>query len=168
MKNILYILLILPTLLSCQSEKNVNKYPFFVGDIQFDEKLDDKDFKRCNSEKSFSYQYYNFDDFEYEGEKIEIIRQFEKLNISSEKNINGYITIRFLINCEGKSGIFRVQQMNSSYKEEILDKKFSENLLNFTKSLKGWKTQEEKEKKVDYYQYLTFKIRDGKVTEILP
>ena len=49
MKNILYLLLILPTFFSCQSEKNVSQYPFFVGNIQFD----DKDFKRCNSENIF-------------------------------------------------------------------------------------------------------------------
>ena len=51
MKNIFYILIILPTIFSCQSEKNVIQYPFFVSDIQFD-----KNFKRCNPEKCFQYK----------------------------------------------------------------------------------------------------------------
>ena len=63
MNKLLYILFILPTLFSCQSEKNVSQYPFFVGDIQCNENLDDKDFKRCDSVPIF--QGKNFAQFLY-------------------------------------------------------------------------------------------------------
>ncbi len=168
MKNLLYILLLSPILFSCQSEKNVTVYPNQVGDIVFDKNIDNPDFKRC-LDKDYGIQYYNDSKgFQYNGEKITIIRELEKLNLSSPKKINGYITIRFVINCEGKTGLFRVQQMNEHYQEENFDKDFSLKLLNFTKSLNGWIPIEIRGKKIDYYQYLTYKITDGKVSEILP
>jgi len=43
-----------------------------------------------------------------------------------------------------------------------------EKLLRFTKSLEGWIPKEIKGFKADYYQYLTYKIEDGKVSEVLP
>ena len=165
---ILYISFLLPILFSCQSEKNVTVYPNQVGDIVFDKNIDNPDFKRC-LDKDYGIQYYNNSEgFQYKGEKIAIIRELEKLNLSSSKKINGYITIRFIVNCEGKTGLFRVQQMNDNYLEENLDKDFSVKLLNFTKSLNGWIPIEIRGKKLDYYQYLTYKITNGKVSEILP
>ena len=91
----------------------------------------------------------------------------EKLKLSSSKNTNGFVTIRFLVNCEGKTGLFRTQQLNENYTEENFDRDFIEN-LSFTKSLYGWITKEVQRRKSDYYQYLTYKITDGKVSEILP
>ena len=167
MKHIFYILFLLPILFSCQSEKAVNVYPNQVGDIELDEKLDDSNFKKCFVDP-FSFQYYNFDGFQYKGEKLEIEKKLEKSNLISDKNSTGYITIRFVVNCEGKTGMFRVQQMDENYKEKVFDKKFINQLLDFTKSLDGWIPQEYLGIKINYYQYLTFKIKDGKVSEILP
>ncbi|STD13574.1 hypothetical protein [Chryseobacterium carnipullorum] len=45
-------------LMSCQTEKNISQYPAIVGDIEFDEKLDDPAFKKCTPEKLISLQYY--------------------------------------------------------------------------------------------------------------
>ena len=163
----LFVLFLLPTLLSCQSEKSMSKYPAHIGDIQFDEKLDDSDFKKCFVDLG-SFQYYNFDGFQYKGEKFEIEKKLERLNLKSDKNSNGYITIRFIVNCEGKPGMFRVQQMNENYKEIAFDKTLTDQLLEFTKSLKDWMPKEYLGIKINYYQYLTFKIKDGKISEILP
>jgi len=168
MKNILYILFLLPLLFSCQSEKATTVYPNQVGDIVFDKNLDNPDFKRC-MDRDYGIQYYNDSKgFQYEGEKLAIINELEKLNLPSSKKINGYITIRFVVNCEGKTGLFRTQQMNENYLEENLDKDLAEKLLNFTKSLKGWIPKESRGTKLDYYQYLSYKIDNGKVAEILP
>jgi len=169
MKNLLLLILLIPLFTNCQTEKAaVSKYPAHVGDIKFDEKLDDPDFKRCLGEK-FTFQYYNDSKgFQYKGEKIEIEKKLKSLDLENDKNSNGYITIRFLVNCEGKTGMFRVQQMNEEYKEQAFEKSLSDQLLSFTKSLNGWVPKEYDGKKVDYYQYLTYKIENGKVSEILP
>ena len=171
MKNFLFLIFLIPFLSNCQSEKTaVSKYPAHIGNVEFDEKIDDTSFKRCLPEGSYAYQYYSGDSagIQYKGEKLEIIRILEKEKIQSSKDINGYITVRFVVNCEGKAGIFRMQQMDKEYKEKELDQKFSEQILSFTKKLNGWIPQEIQGIKVDYYQYLTFKIEHGKVSEILP
>jgi hypothetical protein len=158
-------------LVSCQTEKTAKKYPNTVGDIEFDEKLDDADFKKCGSEKwgHFSFQYYQGSkEFSYTGEKIAIVEKLKKENIYSEKKISGYITVRFLVNCEGKTGLFRLQHMSPDLEETVLDEELENKLLQFTKSLDGWMPKEIKGLKVDYYQYLTYKIENGKVSEVLP
>lgn len=168
MKETFYILFFSPILFSCQSEKAVTVYPNQVGDIIFDKNVDNPNFKRC-MDKDYGIQYYNDSEgFQYKGEKIAIIQALEKLNLSSFKKINGYVTIRFVVNCEGKTGLFRIQQMNENYTEEKLNKDLVEKLSNFTKSLNGWIPKEIEGRKFDYYQYLTYKITDGKVSEILP
>lgn len=171
MKNFLFFLFLILLLSNCQTEKTtVSKYPVHVGNLEFDEKIDDPNFKRCLPDGSYAYQYYNGDSsgIEYKGEKLEIIRKLEKENIQSSKDINGYITVRFVVNCEGKAGIFRMQQMDEEYRKKELDKKLSEQVLSFTQKLNGWIPKEIEGRKVDYYQYLTYKIKHGKVSEILP
>lgn len=158
-------------LVSCQTEKNISKYPGTVGDISFNEKSDEAGFKKCGAgkERPFSFQYYHGSkEFDYKGEKIAIIEKLKKENIFSEKKINGYITVRFLVNCEGKTGWFRITHLNSDLKEIRLDEELENKLLKFTKSLDGWMPKEIKGLKVDYYQYLTYKIENGKVSEVLP
>ena len=167
MKNLLFLLFLLPLLSNCQSEKtSVSKYPANVGDLVFDEKLDGN-FKRCSEYDS--YQYYNDSKgFQIEGEKNKIIQEVQKLEFKENKNSNGYLTIRFVVNCKGETGIFRMQQMDSDYKAYKFDEALSSQILNFTKNLTGWIPKEIDGIKRDYYQYLTYKIVHGQVSEILP
>lgn len=169
MKNFIFIFFLLPLFTSCQTEKKaVSKYPAHVGDIVFDEKLDNGPFKKCFN-TDHGIQYYNDSKgFQYKGEKIVIEEKLRALSIKGEKKANGYITVRFLINCKGQTGLFRVQQMNFNYEEIQIDQNLVEQLLDFTKSLDQWIPKNLDGKEVDYYQYLTFKIENGKVSEILP
>lgn len=169
MKNVFLIILFIPLLINCQTEKSaVSKYPVHVGNIEPDEKSDDPNFKRCLDER-YVFQYYNDSKgVQYKGEKATIQNEVQKLSLPEIKNSNGYITIRFIVNCEGKSGLFRMQQMNEEYKEYSFAKQTSDQLINFTKKLNGWIPKEIEGRKVDYYQYLTYKIENGKVSEILP
>ena len=168
MKSILYIFFLLPILFSCQAEKTVTVYPNQVGDTVFDKSKDDPAFKRCMN-KDYGIQYYNDSKgYQYNGEKIAIKQALDHLKLSSSQQINGSVTIRFLVNCEGKTGLFRVQQMDENYTEAYFDKEFVEKILDFTKSLNGWLPKEYQGHKIDYYQYLTYKIENGKIAEILP
>ena len=58
--------------------------------------------------------------------------------------------------------------MDSELKDTILDEELENKLLKFTKSLNGWMPKEVKGLKIDYYQYLTYKIENGQVSEVLP
>ena len=58
--------------------------------------------------------------------------------------------------------------MNTDLEETGSDKELEDRLLRFTKSLDGWMPKEKKGFKAGYYQYLTYKIENGKVSEVLP
>jgi hypothetical protein len=143
-------------------------YPENVGDISFDENLDDPAFKVCNEQNTF--QYYNSPaGFPFAGEKIKIFEIFSKeMDGGKFGNQSGYITIRFVINCEGSSGRFRVQEIDSELKEGKFSRDLVDQLLRITKDLKGWEIASNGVDNFDYYQYLSFKIEEGILTDILP
>lgn len=160
--------LLLSTLLSCgQKLENNAAYPLQVGDIPFDAKVDDPNFKLCDEGQVL--QYYNFSKgLQYLGEKVKVNQHFEE-NFKPDQNPeSGYLTIRFIVNCAGKTGRYRVQGMTSDYIEKKFNDKLVAQLLSLTKKLDGWVTGEHDGKKYDYYQYLTFKIENGRLIEIMP
>lgn len=161
--------LILLAYCSCsQDRNNTVKYPLHVGDIAFDKEVDDPNFKICTPNKVF--QYFNFGkSLQYHGEKSEIIQSFGKLSETKENEEDtGFITIRFIVNCEGKTGWFRVQGMGMDYLEKKFSSDLVDSLLIITKELDGWVIGGDTTNKVDYYQYLTFKIENGRLVEIMP
>lgn len=162
-----YLFFLALFLYSCQNQVDTSGYPLHVGDIAFDENLDNPDFFICNEKRI--PQYYAFDISPYKGEKPRIEQYFqEKYSSEGLENENGYITIRFIVNCEGKSGRFRKQEMGLDYVEKKLDFRLSEQLFTLTQQLDGWNDIIHKGQRYDYYSYITFKIIDGKIKEILP
>ena len=157
--------------LSCQTtEKSVEtSYPRMIGDSEFDLALDSPDFVLCHTERSV-IQYYAIGEKTYSGEKRAIIESFEKsYDPAIVKKESGLIRIRFIVNCNGNTGRFRINGMDPSYNEKVFDPKITNQLLEITKSLKDWKIYPDGDKrKRDYYMYLTFKIVDGQIKEILP
>jgi len=163
MKNIFYILFLLPNLFLSQNAKWN-----WIGNTSFDEKIDRKDFVLCNENQI--YQYFNDSKgFQYKGEKLAVEEEFQKIYKSENvKKENGWIRIRFVVNCNEESDRFRILTANYDYEPIEFDKNITSQLLNITKSLTGWIPKSVNGKKVDYYQYLIFKIKDGKIDEILP
>ncbi|WP_157681154.1 hypothetical protein [Maribacter dokdonensis] len=166
------IVILCSILFSCSETKTETKtekkYFNDLGEIPFDEKLDDINFKVCHEDITFPFNYGGVG-LIYEGEKKKLVKTFSENYQSSElKNQNGFITIRFIINCEGKTGRFRVVEMDFNLKPKKFDETISTQILNITKNLSGWKRYEYKGKAYDYQQYLTFKLEDGKLKDILP
>lgn len=83
-------------------------------------------------------------------------------------NDSGYINFRFLVNCEGNPGWFEIIQMNLDLEETELDSKMVDTLFSFTALSKNWKPLEFKEEPGNYYMYLSYRIENGKVVEIIP
>lgn len=166
-KEVLLILVVLLIICSCGSDtKNVD-----VGDIVFDEKTDDPNFQFCNEQlvKQYYVRYSSDTPATYRGEKIAIDRTFDKAyQYPVTPEADGYVTIRFVVNCNGQSGRFRMEEMDLNYQPKNFDKKITDQLLDITKSLDGWIPVKRKDKKYDFYQYLTFKLKSGQIEQILP
>jgi len=159
---------ILPSCQTIQNAKEPKTYPRHVGDIAFDPKLDSKEFKPCHED--LVAQYYNFGiPIQYKGEKPALERAFyENYSIKKIESENGYVTVRFVVNCEGRTGRFRVEELDNDYTIKTFDEQITKQLLAITKSLDGWEIKEYEYKKYDYYQYLTFKIENAQIIDILP
>jgi hypothetical protein len=166
----LLLILISPSVFS-QNEKSKVEYPKNVGNIEFDPKTDNKDFVICQEQSYDGFQYFfeGGGGFDYAGEKLAIENEFKKSYDSKKtKKESGFVRIRFIINCQGKTDRFRVLSVNENYKAKEFDKNITEQLLQITKKLDGWKPKKYEGKDVNYYQYLIFKIYKGQLTEVLP
>ncbi|WP_025743856.1 hypothetical protein [Aquimarina pacifica] len=169
---ILLSILLFSILWSCQTEKKVpekQEYLRWVGDIEQNDKVDTSDFKICNGDDNI-LQYFNLGKGPvYKDEKLKILHTFNsKYKSTRGSNENGLIRIRFIVNCEGKTGRFRVLQSDYNYQEKEFDKEIITQLLSITKEIEQWEVLYKNETPVDYYMYLIFKISDGQLTEILP
>jgi hypothetical protein len=169
MRKIILPLIFLTSFYSCsQTVRRENDYAEHVGDISFDKDIDDPNFNVCDENKVF--QYYNFGKgLRYEGEKSAINQYFkDKANLRERQGETGFLTIRFIVNCEGKTGRFRIQGMDANYKEKQFEKGLVDELLSLTRQLDGWIVARDDKNRFDYYQYLTIKIENGKLIEIMP
>ena len=162
-----YILLLLTAsyyLTACTAKVSI---PKMVDSIEFDESIDNVDFKLCHK---VPFQYFNDSKgILYDGDKPAIedtfFRQYTNMVIIGE---SGLIRVRFLVNCLGESDRFRLLGMDNNYNEKIFDSKISDQILNISKKLRGWKPMKKNGESVDYYQYLIFVINDGNLIKILP
>ncbi len=163
MKNYLFILFLFPAFVFSQSSNWE-----YVGNIKFDEKTDQKDFSFCDEARIYQY-FNNSGGVEYEGEKMAIEAEFkEKYNPEIAKKESGMVRIRFVVNCKGETDRFRILGVDENYQEKSFDTSITNQLLAIAKNLKGWKPKTYNNLPIDYYQYLIFKIKDGKIDEILP
>lgn len=145
-------------------------YSNHVGDISRNGGLDDDHFQRCFAEDS-TVQYFNYSDgFRYKGEKKALNDFFyENYQPVHKKNQSGYIRIRFVVNCKGESGQFRVLESDEHFLPKKFHPKIVNQLLRLTKKLDGWFiVSDGTHRALDYYQYLIFKIEAGEIKEIMP
>lgn len=156
----------------CTSKKAVHqlRYSRWVGDIALDASIDkNTSFEICNGEDNI-LQYFNLGEGPvYIEEKPKLINTFKtKYKPVSGKNQNGLIRIRFIVNCEGQAGRFRILQADTNFKETQFNRKIITQLTTITKEIENWVILYEDQQAVDYYYYLIFRITDGQITEILP
>jgi hypothetical protein len=155
---------------SCQQHfipKN-SKYLSMVGDIAHDPKLDDPNFTLCDDKNT--KQYHNLhEEMQYEGEKYALDQTFtSQFKADPKIKDSGMIRIRFMVNCKGHTGRFRLMSSDYDYKEKQFNSAITDQLMEITKGLTGWKILSDKSGPKDYHQYLIFKITDGQIKEILP
>ena len=169
----LLLLIFLPLLLlSCKTEKEADseyEYLRWVGDIAHNQDSDEPDFKICNGDEQI-LQYFNLGEGPiFPEEKSALLEVFEsKYTPVEAAGQDGLIRIRFVVNCEGKAGRFRILQADNDLNEIEFDKRITDQLLEIAKGVEIWKVMYRHEIPVDYYFYLIFKIKDGRITEILP
>jgi len=145
----------------------VDSFPLNTGDIAFNAAIDDPSFTICNPKEVF--QYYNTTAY-YKQHKREIEHYFKSRYQPSAQTAGetGYLTIRFIINCSGQTGRFRVYELDANYQPAKFDTGITSQLLKLTKELRGWQPAVYKNTIYDSYQYITFKLKKGAIACVLP
>lgn len=153
---------------SCNSDKkdvagittkpDIAEYPDHVGDIAPDPDLDDPEFTTCRQGKIPQYYALGAD---YRVPNKQLMDHFGTVDLSDHKTA-GYFTIRFVVNCQGKIGRLREQSMNTNYQPMEFRADLKQAIRNSLLAFDQWPTGR------DFYQYLTFKIEQGKIKEVLP
>lgn len=160
---------------SCSTENKLGlkKYPDAIGDIEYVKSIDGN-FERCGTypsdpPTSFSNSYYGNGGLKYNGEMY-AIKKYVLQNYKSPRILNqtGLLTIRFLINCKGQSGMFRLHSNDLELNEFKFEDQITTQLLEIVQNLNAWEILNYQDKSYDYYQYLTFKIVDSEIKEIAP
>lgn len=156
---------------SCHVDQEIKEYPDKIGDIAFDPKLDDPNFKVCDEDLVVQHYapYYSALSALYEGDKPAIERAIRGAFPEGLKSKqSGYITIRFIVNCKGETGRYRPEQMSLDYKTMKFAKSTFSTISNTIKNLDGWMPMEVEGRTYDYYVYVSVKIENGEIINILP
>ena len=164
--------LVIVTLLilgSCTAEKKSQPYLRWVGDIPSNNAIDDPDFELC-LEENWVKQYFHFDQggLQYAGEKPAMDAYFQSNYQPVNSTESGWIRIRFIVNCKGETGRFRMIASDTNYEPYVFNQGITDQLMELTRKMDGWAILPNTEKPRDYYQYLVFKIESGQISEILP
>jgi hypothetical protein len=149
-----------------------------VGDIPFDPALDDTSFHLHDS--AHVWQYYNGTYWldhkdsitrfirDHYHPPVDATKATTAANQPTASNQDGWLTIRFIINTEGRTGRFRLQEMDSTYQPTHFDPQISQTLLTAIKDWPDWRPAHYKDRRFDTYQYITFRLRQGRITTISP
>jgi hypothetical protein len=145
----------------------VDSVPRQVGDIPFDPRIDDPAFRVCDSQRVF--QYYNTGSY-FLHHKKEMVKYFMSNYKAGRDTANqaGYLTIRFIINCAGETGRFRLYELDSAYQAFRFSEMISGQLLTLIRQWKGWQPAKYHDKIYDNYQYITFTLKKGRIVCITP
>lgn len=81
---------------------------------------------------------------------------------------SGYLNIRFVVNCKGEAGRYVIHENNLDLEPIAFSKDLVDQLFDITTQLKKWKPNVIREEKRDSYIYISYRIENGKITEILP
>ena len=91
-----------------------------------------------------------------------------KINAEKLHNESGYLTFRFIINCNGEAGHFILEQADLNYQKKKFNPATIEHLYKIVSNLNNWRHSVLWQEPQDAYIYLTFKLKDGEIIELLP
>lgn len=129
----------------------------------------DPGFKLCGPEKEIA-DYYNGDpDAGFaEGKKVMLARIKKELTDYNFKDFQGLLTFRFVISCEGKAGRFVCDSYTFDYQKQEAPKETVEKVFTVLNGLKTWQPTIIRNEARDSYAYITLKIKNAAIIDVLP
>lgn len=144
-------------------------YKNYIGYIDQEKALLNSEYELCGN--GFIQRTYNGAALDaYSINKRHFRKKVNAQFSNTEYSNSGYLNFRFLVNCEGKAGWFEIIEMNLDLEEQKFNSNLVNELLEFTSDSKHWNILRYKENNTpyNYYNYISYRIENGKVTEIIP
>jgi len=136
-----------------------------LGYIPFDSKLDDPNYQVCDSTNIASGRNH----IQYKSGaanlKKDIISNYSKDKTS--QSFNGFVVIRFLINCQGKSGRYRAQALSYDFAPKKVSANFLTSSIDLIKKLDSWSKSDRKEQTTEYLKFINLRFEDGEIQHVL-
>ncbi len=147
-----------------QSE-NMTDYPNQMGEISFDATKDDPGFTLCDKQDLV----HSRTSLSYTGGRKRIVEISRDLfaKVGGKHDFNGYIMVRFLVNCKGRVGRLRIEPMDDGFMEQAAPAGLIDLVKQSVKALDGWTITKSANEGKDHSKYLNFKIKNGQVDAII-
>lgn len=91
--------------------------------------------------------------------------EFDEQYLFSE---SGYLTFRFVVNCNGESAWYTTEESDLNFQHKTFNSQTVDYLYSIISKYNRWKPVMLKEEARDAYFYITFKLNNGKLDDILP
>ncbi len=145
---------------------NENVYSHSAEYINPKEAIFNDNFYLCDEKRIF--QYYNPERATY-SEGKNGLRKFVLSNyVNKGYSDSGYLNFRFIINCKGEAGRYVFHENDLELNPKPFNKDLVKQLLKITTQLKKWNPNYVQEEFRDSYMYISYRIENGEITEIIP
>ena len=126
-------------------------------------------FSTCGSEDEI-YDYYNGDpDGQPMGGKPALWQVVENhWEPDLFEGLSGYLSLHFIINCEGEIGRFGVEQTNLDFQPTTFSNEAIRHCMDLLLQVPSWQPTVLREEPTDSYAYITFKLENGALIDIIP
>jgi len=147
-----------------------------IGWIPFDKSVDNPNFKVCDELNIEEYYQVN----PLYGEAMPSIRKYFSAHQQSLEALckkDGYVIIRFVINCQGQTDRYRTRFMSLNYTDEnTVNAELQKKIIGLTREMGNWTPGKYdarlndavgQGKTYDSYQHLKFLFKNSKLVDIL-
>lgn len=98
------------------------------------------------------------------GLRKEVLAKYENKNYAD----SGYLNFRFIVNCKGEAGAYVIHENDLDLNPKKFNSELVSQLFDITVNLKKWKPNFMRGKERDSYMYISYRIENGNITEIIP
>ena len=134
--------------------------------IDSEKSLLSEGFKVCD--ENFILQYYNPESATYREGKNGLSKFILQNYKNNKFTDSGYLNIRFIINCKGEAGRYVIHENDLDLEPKKFNTKIVNQLFSLTTQLKKWNPNFYQNEFRDSYMYISYRIENGEITEIIP
>ena len=138
-----------------------------IGWIPFDKNIDNLNFKVCDELNIEEYYQVN----PSYGEGLPSIRKYISAHQQALEALckkDGYIIVRFVINCQGQTDRYRTKFMWLNYTEDnAVNTELQKKIIQLTRDMGNWNPGKYDGKTYDSYQHLKFLFKNSKLVDVL-